>query len=575
MKPLIAALTLLFVAGLFATDLRPASTVMAAPLDQIASPTPSITGTALTTTPTVPTNIASPTASVGTVTATTTVTTTSTPTPTAGGPTTTPTIAPNDEAPTIITVTGYRITFLGYNRNGDSSTTWRYRLEELSGAPNLSSWTLGLAGCAVGGATPAPNEIVNPDPESGINGVRWMLGPDFTTGEFAVTLTNASRVRFVNVAVKGDEVLSGRIAGPGCDNGNGDGGNNGDEDEDEGDGDSGNNRPPSVIVIERPAPPVVVIENGTPFVVVVININNTGGRARSTFFVLDLDLLELADLRFLEGAGYVREIIGNQIIIGIGENNSVAAERISLNLRLRVRGNIRVQQTVTVTYRLRYDDSGGARETEPVVLPVIVPPVDGNLPTVTPAPSSTATPAPTQPVSPTVVVLPRLLEVDIDVRFRVRWRQGGGLRIYGLPLTRAVTLRSGIMVQYFERARFEYRPEFAGTPNEVLFGLLGVELGFARPPVEPPTATSEQVWYFPATGQLIAAPFRTTWRDEGSLRTFGYPIGAAFTDERGMLVQYFERVRLERSADGASDLILLGLLGEEVLISRGGTIDDD
>ena len=30
-------------------------------------------------------------------------------------------------------------------------------------------------------------------------------------------------------------------------------------------------------------------------------------------------------------------------------------------------------------------------------------------------------------------------------------------------------------VQYFERNRFEYHPEFAGTPNEVLLGLLGVD----------------------------------------------------------------------------------------------------
>jgi hypothetical protein len=28
-------------------------------------------------------------------------------------------------------------------------------------------------------------------------------------------------------------------------------------------------------------------------------------------------------------------------------------------------------------------------------------------------------------------------------------------------------------VQYFERARFEYHPEFKGTPHEVLLGHLG------------------------------------------------------------------------------------------------------
>jgi hypothetical protein len=31
-------------------------------------------------------------------------------------------------------------------------------------------------------------------------------------------------------------------------------------------------------------------------------------------------------------------------------------------------------------------------------------------------------------------------------------------------------------VQYFERARFEYHPEYAGTEYEVLLGLLGNEM---------------------------------------------------------------------------------------------------
>ena len=48
----------------------------------------------------------------------------------------------------------------------------------------------------------------------------------------------------------------------------------------------------------------------------------------------------------------------------------------------------------------------------------------------------------------------------------------GGLDIFGLPLTEPFQ-EDGLTVQYFERARFELHPEFAGTPNEVLLGLLG------------------------------------------------------------------------------------------------------
>ncbi len=36
-------------------------------------------------------------------------------------------------------------------------------------------------------------------------------------------------------------------------------------------------------------------------------------------------------------------------------------------------------------------------------------------------------------------------------------------------------------MQYFERARFEYHPEYAGTPYEVLLGLLGREQFHAKP----------------------------------------------------------------------------------------------
>ncbi len=63
--------------------------------------------------------------------------------------------------------------------------------------------------------------------------------------------------------------------------------------------------------------------------------------------------------------------------------------------------------------------------------------------------------------------------------FRAYWEQKGGLSMYGLPLTDAYTV-NGRLVQYFERNRFEYHPEHAGTPYEVLLGLLGVEL-FTNP----------------------------------------------------------------------------------------------
>lgn len=62
--------------------------------------------------------------------------------------------------------------------------------------------------------------------------------------------------------------------------------------------------------------------------------------------------------------------------------------------------------------------------------------------------------------------------------FRTYWQQHGGLAIYGYPITEEffeVNPDDGrtYLVQYYERARFEWHPEHEGTPYEVLLGLLG------------------------------------------------------------------------------------------------------
>lgn len=74
--------------------------------------------------------------------------------------------------------------------------------------------------------------------------------------------------------------------------------------------------------------------------------------------------------------------------------------------------------------------------------------------------------------------------------FRGYWEQRGGLRIFGYPLSEEF-VEDGFIVQYFERARFEYHPEHAGTPYEVQLSHLGIlaakSAGVDRTPL-PPTA---------------------------------------------------------------------------------------
>ena len=48
--------------------------------------------------------------------------------------------------------------------------------------------------------------------------------------------------------------------------------------------------------------------------------------------------------------------------------------------------------------------------------------------------------------------------------------------MFGYPISEPfVDPTTGYTIQYFERARFEYHPENAGTPYDVLLGLLGTD----------------------------------------------------------------------------------------------------
>jgi hypothetical protein len=127
-------------------------------------------------------------------------------------------------------------------------------------------------------------------------------------------------------------------------------------------------------------------------------------------------------------------------------------------------------------------------------------------------------------------------------------------------------------VQYFERQRFEYHPEFAGTQNSVLLGLLGTymvngrtEGPFARATALPTGAAQR---YFEQTGHNLGGAFLTYWNQFGGLPIFGYPLSeqlqeVSTTDGKTYTVQYFERARFELHPEfaGTPNEVLLGLLG--------------
>ena len=110
---------------------------------------------------------------------------------------------------------GYRVTFRGVSYSG-STSTWRYYVEELPEAQDLSNWVLGLPACTqVVNASPK-GEFVNSDPNARIRGIKWQPGGGFEQGEFSVTLDGRWAVGTTTVAVKGPDVARGELAGPSC-----------------------------------------------------------------------------------------------------------------------------------------------------------------------------------------------------------------------------------------------------------------------------------------------------------------------------------------------------------------------
>jgi lipoprotein-anchoring transpeptidase ErfK/SrfK len=73
--------------------------------------------------------------------------------------------------------------------------------------------------------------------------------------------------------------------------------------------------------------------------------------------------------------------------------------------------------------------------------------------------------------SPERVIFPETGH-SLSYAFKRYWETHGGLWQFGYPISEEF-VENGFTVQYFERARFEYHPEHAGTQYEVLLGLLG------------------------------------------------------------------------------------------------------
>ncbi len=178
--------------------------------------------------------------------------------------------------------------------------------------------------------------------------------------------------------------------------------------------------------------------------------------------------------------------------------------------------------------------------------------------------------------------------LNISPLFLKYWQEQGGLAQFGYPKTasfREINSADGkiYQVQYFERNRFEYHPENAGTRYEVLLGLLGNQQTQERrdkgempfKSVAPPQNPSTDVLYFPNTGHSLAYGFKNYWEANGGLTIYGYPTSEEFQEKnpdngKTYTVQYFERARFEYHPEyaGTKYEVLLGLLGNALLRAK-------
>lgn len=174
-------------------------------------------------------------------------------------------------------------------------------------------------------------------------------------------------------------------------------------------------------------------------------------------------------------------------------------------------------------------------------------------------------------------------DVELCDQYLDYWEMNGGEDAFGKPLTPPFAeidpaTQENREVQYFENARLESHPELADTPFEIQAGRLGAEL-LAAEGVDwraLPEADPDDDYYFEETGQAIAPEFREYWTaygldlgDKGvssseSIGRFGYPLTPAeHQSGEEVLVQWFERARLQMDDSGEVTVAPLGVLADD------------
>ena len=163
---------------------------------------------------------------------------------------------------------------------------------------------------------------------------------------------------------------------------------------------------------------------------------------------------------------------------------------------------------------------------------------------------------------------------------------GYALDIIGFPISPTLRTSNGMIVQFYERAIFEWHPENPAQYQVELtrLGALAIDddnsLGLKEEKAAPPQPceNANTCYIFNATQHTLRGQFLQYWTDNGGLPVFGMAMTEQFqlryTDGKVYTVQYFERNRFEAHPENSNPRyqVLLGRLGAEVLADNIDTV---
>lgn len=159
---------------------------------------------------------------------------------------------------------------------------------------------------------------------------------------------------------------------------------------------------------------------------------------------------------------------------------------------------------------------------------------------------------------------------------------GYALDIIGFPVSPTLQMPNGQIVQFYERAIFEWHPE-KSVEYQVLLTRLGafavdtdtkLALKAQAAKAPDPCPSTNECYLAKETNHSLRGMFLQYWVGNGGLPVFGFPLTEQFqlsyTGGKTFTVQYFERNRFEAHPENTNPRyqVLLGRLGAEALANN-------